>query len=334
MTTDADQMFAAPEQQYREDEAPKEVPRDRWGRPLIKQPDGKAVAYIRASTLSSALDDKTALGDWKARMTGRGVATSPDLIAGFSAIPDLESREGKKTANELAEQAQERAGSTTKRTLGTAFHSFSETYDRGRTVQHLPEALAPLMRNYVRATHGIRWLAIEQFVVVDDIRAAGTADRIGQRQDMPKPRVFDTKTGRVDYGQMKFAAQLAIYAHGRIYNAGTGERISYPAIDLEVGHVIHADPLSGEVEMYEVDLEFGWWAAQEARRVYEARKRKDIMRKMDPPSEGSGRTVIQRMGTLTSLDALRRLYQETGSQWGDRERKLADEIAKKLQVQS
>jgi hypothetical protein len=46
-----------------------EIPRDRWGRPLIEPPDGgKPIGYTRVSTLAKALDDKTSLMDWKCRI--------------------------------------------------------------------------------------------------------------------------------------------------------------------------------------------------------------------------------------------------------------------------
>jgi len=264
----------------KDDEPPAEVKRDRWGRPVIKQPDGSEIPYIRASTMAGMLDDKTALGDWKARKTGRGVAISPDLQAGFAAIPDIDSKEGKATANELAEQAQERAGSSVKRTLGTAIHSFTETHDKGLPVPHVPPALQTLMANYRRETAGVQWLALEQFCITDEIRTAGTADRIGVRPGQ-KPRIWDLKTGRVDYGQLKFAVQFAIYAHGKLYNPATGQRADYPDIDLEIGHLIHADPETGEVKVYDVDLVVGWEAAQLARRVYDLR-RADVMRPTAP----------------------------------------------------
>ena len=50
-----DEMF---QNEKRDDEPPKAIKRDRWGRPLILQPDGSSEPYIRASTMAGALDDR------------------------------------------------------------------------------------------------------------------------------------------------------------------------------------------------------------------------------------------------------------------------------------
>lgn len=337
----ADAMFQQQPEPVK-DEPPKAIPRDRWGRPLIIPPGGgKPKPYLRASTLSGVLDDKTNLGDWKARMTGKGVAISPDLIAGFAAIEDIDSKEGKDTARELAEQAQERAGSTRKRTLGTAFHSFSETVDRGKTPQHVPEALRPLLDDYRLKTRAVRWLAFEQFVVVDELEVAGTADRVGiiQRPGF-KPRIWDLKSGRVDYGQMKFGIQLAAYAHGKLYNPTTGDRMPWPEMDLEVGHIIHVDPVTNRAQIYDVDLVKGWEDAKLARTVYDRRKDKTIMKPstldltgQEEPlgprlqRETRERTTMQRMAACTTMEELTALYNETGHKWGEKERKFANYMA-------
>ena len=60
----------------------KDVPRDRWGRPLIVPVDGgKPIGSTRVSTLAKALDDKSALTKWKQRQVVVGMASRPDLAA-------------------------------------------------------------------------------------------------------------------------------------------------------------------------------------------------------------------------------------------------------------
>ena len=52
-----------------------EIPRDRWGRPLITPVGGgKPEPYTRVSTLAKTLDDKTALSKWMCRQTAIGLA--------------------------------------------------------------------------------------------------------------------------------------------------------------------------------------------------------------------------------------------------------------------
>ena len=311
-----DQMFTAAPKKV--DEPPSLVKRDQYGRPRIKQPSGGEVSYVRASSLASVMDDMTPLGDWKARMTGRGVAISPDLSAGFATIADMESSEGKKQANELARTAQDRAGSTVKRTLGTAFHALTEAYDKGEPIGHVPDSLRPLLQDYAKKMSGMEWVAFEQFVVVDELKVAGSLDRLGRAPGWAKPRVLDIKTGRVDYGQMKFAIQLAVYAHGMVYDPDTGARTSQD-VDLETGVILHADPATGIVTPYEVNLAWGWEAAKMAVKVRELRaEQRKIMRPATMAPD-----VIKMIADATSVDALNALWAATGSTWGEKHTQFA-----------
>lgn len=337
MTT-IDQMFQGMPL-HESDAPPKGVERDRWGRPKIIVPDQSGTTpYTRASTLAKALDDTKAIADWKARMTGRGVAMRPDLLALFASLNDMEDREQKKAANEAAEAAQEAAGSTTKRTIGTAFHTFTEHYDKtGQFPPHVPEGiLRTLLVNYAEKTRHIRWLAWEQFVVVDEIGVAGTADRVGVVQGQ-KPRIHDIKSGRVDYGQLAFAMQLAIYAHGRLYRAQDGARSGWPAMDLEVGHIIHADQKTGEVTLYDVDLVAGWKAVKLATDVRAARKAKGLMQPTKLPAPPAAeaapeKTIMQHLSACRTLDDLRAVYEATGSQWEKKHREFADIMANDIRA--
>ena len=63
-----------------------EVPRDRYGRPMIVPPKGgKPVPYTRTTTVAGSLDDGTALVAWKLRMAAAGLTLRPDLLLAASA---------------------------------------------------------------------------------------------------------------------------------------------------------------------------------------------------------------------------------------------------------
>ena len=52
-----------------------ELPRDRWGRPLITPPDGTTpVPYTRVTTFAKAVEDTYHLGRWAERMVALGMA--------------------------------------------------------------------------------------------------------------------------------------------------------------------------------------------------------------------------------------------------------------------
>lgn len=322
MSQDADEMFRTPEA--------KAIPRDRWGRPRIIPPGGgDAVPYVRASTLAKTLDDTFNLISWKARMTAYGLARSEDLIAWFASQPDPDEweLETKREADRMVESATDRAGATRKRTKGTAIHSFTETYDRGQPLEGVPSTLKTLLRNYIAATKDIRWLAFERFCVQDDIQAAGTFDRAGQERD-GLPRIYDLKSGNRDYLGMSEAVQLAVYARSKLYSA-EGKRNTFPSMDLQVGTIIHLDQATDEVTLYDVDLEFGWHAAQRAVEVRNMRKQRGVVVKR-PEVKVPGKSITQRLTACTTLDELRALYAETGAAWGKAEKETADMMAAEI----
>jgi hypothetical protein len=104
-----------------------EVPRDRYGRPMVVPPKGgKAVPYTRTTTVAGSLDDGTALVAWKLRMAAAGLTLRSDLLLAASA-----NRDNKLEMDKLVEDAMEAAGATAQANIGTAIHTLTEKYDRG-----------------------------------------------------------------------------------------------------------------------------------------------------------------------------------------------------------
>lgn len=253
-----------------------EVPRDRWGRPLITPPEGGApVGYTRVSTLAKALDDLNNLMAWKQRKTAEGLVRRPDLltrVAGALANGDPDTDwPTKRDLNDVCSQAVEAAGASRGSSAGTGFHALTEAIDRGDEPLFVPPADAPRLDAYRAATEGYAALASEQFVVCDELRAAGTFDRLWFCPD-GKVRVGDLKTGKseADY-PLATTMQLAIYAHGKRYNPETGERrILDEHLDLTTGLLIHMPP-SGGCRIIPLDLEKGWRAALAAAEARDVR---------------------------------------------------------------
>jgi PD-(D/E)XK nuclease superfamily len=304
------------------------IRRDRWGRPLVIQPGDESVEpYTRVSTLAKALDDTHNLMAWAGRMTAKGISISPDLIAAFAAMPDPNAdRDTKKLADEYVEQAKERAKANQRRVLGSAIHSFTDQIDQGKTPEHVPADVAPDLRAYVAATTNIRWLAFEKFVVLDDLKVAGTMDRLGVRKGAKLPRAVDLKTGSVgDYNALGFACQLAMYARGVPYSAD-GSRTPWPGpIDLEVGEIIHVAQGQGKVTIYECDLTRGWEAVQLALKVRALRKDKALM-----SERVEMKTTMQRIASATTLDELREIWIATKDTWTEKEKKFAEHMAEDI----
>ena len=251
-----------------------EIPRDRWKRPLIVPPEGGApVPYTRVSTLAKALDDLNNLMSWQCRKTAEGLIRRPDLLtrtAGALANGDPDTDwPTKRALNDICAEAREAAGASKGSSAGTGFHSLTEAIDRGEEPLFVPEADAARLDAYRAATADYTSLAAEQFVVCDELRTAGTFDRLWFCPD-GRVRVGDLKTGKseADY-PLATAMQLAIYAHGQRYDPTTGERrVLDEHLDLTTGLLIHMPAATGGCAVIPLDLEKGWRAAQLAHEIH------------------------------------------------------------------
>lgn len=249
------------------------INRDRWGRPLLPPPGGgKPEPYTRVSTLAKTLDDQTGLGKWKQRQTVAGLIARPDLWA-----LACSTRADDKTAlNALCEDAMSAAASSAGANLGTALHSFTESIDQGHDPV-APAELAADLAAYRRIMTDCALESIEQelFVVCDELRAAGTLDKLLRTPDAAV-RVGDTKTGQ-DAPRYAHAAaiQIAVYAHSQRINLETGERSPlHPDLDPNLGLMIHLPAGKGRAAIHRIDLRQAWSWAQMCVEIREWRKSK------------------------------------------------------------
>lgn len=247
------------------------IARDQWGRPLIIPPDGgKAIAYRRPSTLGSAIEDTSNLEKYSMRMTALGVAMRRDLL-GLVAHSDPED---KKELNKICEQAKEFAGASIKANIGTGVHKLLERYDRGLDPTPLDHHDENALRAWQRFRSVTGWSVrgFEQFVVCDEIKAAGTLDRIFD------DHVADIKTGDLRYGHEKFAAQLAIYARSVGYELVDGQPVRTPiGVSTYAGYILHLPAPFDEVVVYEIDLVRGWDVALVSLEVLRVRAMKQLL---------------------------------------------------------
>jgi hypothetical protein len=252
-----------------------EIKRDRWGRPLIDPPGGgKPTAYTRVSTLSKTLDDKTALSKWMCRMTAVGLSERPDLISLVAA-----SRDNKKVLGDAVEQAMKTARSEAAANIGTTLHKLTEDYDNNT---YDPTFVTPEMQNdviaYATAMEPLQINAMEVFVVIDELQAAGTFDRIVTLPDGRK-MVADIKTGQHEPNYPHGATtQIALYAHGTPYHPETGRTQSLAELGVSQteGLLIHLPAGQAQCDLYILDLEIGWALATVASRVRAMQKSKPI----------------------------------------------------------
>lgn len=252
-----------------------DIPRDRWGRPLITPPGGgKPEPYVRISTLAKTLDDKTALAKWMCRQTAIGLAQRPDLVSLVGASAD-----NKKTVGDAVEQAMAAAKSDQAANIGTTLHALTEAYDGGT---YDPQFVTPEMHTdvtaYAVAMEKIKIDAVEVFIVVDDLKAAGTFDRIVTLPD-GRRMVADIKTGQSEPKYPHGATtQIALYAHGTPYHPETGraQALADLGVSQTEGLLIHLPAGTGTCDLYILDLEVGWALATVASKVREFQKAKPI----------------------------------------------------------
>jgi hypothetical protein len=246
-----------------------EVPRNRWGQPMIVPPGGgKPVAYARASSFTDVLEDRSNLEKWKVRMAVKGLALRPDLLLAAT-VTSLDERG---ELNKISEQAIEAAGGGSAASIGTSLHSLTEMLDRGHIPPIVPPQYDAVLAAYMAATKPFTMDHIERFMVCDDLRIAGTPDRVMGGM------IGDLKTGGSDAKYLgKHAGQLAIYAHSQFYDPATGERTPIDNVNQEHGVIFHAPAGQGRCDLYEVNLVLGWEAVLLAVKVREWRKTKGLI---------------------------------------------------------
>lgn len=269
---------------------------------------GKEDAHTRVTTFISVLEDTSNLTTWKCRMTLLGVAQDPSFLDGVNDL-DPEAKEDKDLLNRLAVSAQTLGGASLKAEKGTYLHGLSELVDQGI---ELPDGVSfgdvIDMDAYRRATVRAHIKHMEKLVVNRQYKCAGTPDRVSTfdgsdllemlengslTSDLWKAVdgivylvapdgsligpdelvITDLKTGTVDYGMLKMAMQLAIYANSELYDHETHEFTPMEGINRKWGVIMHAAAGEGVTTMYWADLTLGWEAVGVAHKVRQLRTR-------------------------------------------------------------
>jgi hypothetical protein len=266
------------------------VPRDHWDRPLVVPPGGtKPVAYTRCTTFVDCLEDKFKLGRWEQRQTALGLADRPDLLLSVSAH-----RGDKNALDDIVDKAKEAAKSSAKSTTGTALHKLCEQRDRGEQLGVIPVAHQADLRAYEAAIRGMTFHYIEQFTVHDGHKVGGTPDRVLEWQG--QHYIGDIKTGSIEWGGLKIAMQLAMYAHSVPYHPTSGRLPYAHTVDTQRALVIHLPAGEGQCYLHWVNIAAGWEAVHTAADVRKWRARRDWFTVADPeppaPVPATGDSIV------------------------------------------
>jgi len=270
----------------------------------------KAKAWTRVTTIANTLADRYALEQWAQRQTVLGLGAREDLYAlAASADPG-----DKNQLNSIIEQAQEAAKSRSGANLGTALHRLTERIDRDEQLD-VPAAWRADIDAYCQrlADSSVRinpdW--IERVVVIPQLGAAGTLDRLVTVDDDLTFRVADLKTGKDAHIYVnETALQLAMYANASHVWKGTTDEIRrdrygryllpdpaddpnaydpMPPVDTAAALLIHLPIGEGSCTLHEIDIVAGKEAVRLAVEVREWRKRRDLSWPFNPaPFRGGG----------------------------------------------
>lgn len=258
------------------DEIPEYIPRDRWGRPLIKQPDGTTEPYSRCSSLASTIENKKGLGIWDVRNIVRGVGLREDLAAMAAGLPSITGDKRKdeltnKTLDEIADVARDVAGEHAGRNWGSAVHSFTEP--GMQEFPYVPERMQEDVRSYWQCIedYRVRLCASEVFVVNDELKVAGTFDDLYYTYAYGLT-VADKKTGRKNMHSV--VIQMAVYANSMVYVPATGERrplqslvppeLRNRPINLDTALYVHIPKGEGRTDFLTANIRLGYEAAKVA----------------------------------------------------------------------
>lgn len=243
------------------------IKRDWLGRPLIpRTEDGKEVPYTRVSTMAKALSDSTALTKWKMRQVMLGLVQRPDLALLVSSHHD-----DKKELDRVAAAAMEAVSSSSGANTGTGIHKLIERLEAGEQIA-LPEQVQQTIGAYGMAMQdaNVKVLANEQFVVVDELQAAGTFDKLLQLPD-GSIVIADIKTGSSTPSYpLETAIQMAIYSRGIVFDSKSKERTSVLrqlGVSQDIGVMIHLPQGEANCTLYRMNLDLGWEAAQLAHKA-------------------------------------------------------------------
>lgn len=226
------------------------------GRYMMRPPGSpKLVSVQRMTNFLVPAESTYNLHRHDLRNCARGVAFNEDLRELIIATR----ADDKDGLDDLAERAMEAAGGKKKARQGTARHGVSEMVDCGEiSLDVIPEPMRSDVAAYRRALDeaGVEILQVEGYVLHDNLLVGGRFDRIVSFGSTPK--ILDIKTGSLDWGSVKIAAQLYGYASAPWRYDPKAETCSpMPEIDLDVGLVAHVPTGQGICNLYWVDLAVG-----------------------------------------------------------------------------
>jgi hypothetical protein len=280
-----------------------ECPTLKNNRYLMRPPGApKLVSVQRMTNFLYPLEDTFNLHRNDLRNCAIGIARNDDLREMVISMR----ADDKDGLDKIAEQAMEFAGGKKKARQGTARHGVSEQVDTGEMpLDSIPEPMRSDIAAYRQALEdaGVEVLQVEGYILHDELLVGGRFDRIVSFGSTPK--ILDVKTGSLDWGGVKIAAQLYGYASAPWrYDPKTETCTPMPEIDLDVGLVAHVPTGQARCTLHWVDLAVGKRAFELAAEIREVRKLKDVFEPWQPGTRLDS-LIERRAHIVTRLETLR-----------------------------
>lgn len=321
------------------------------GRYVLTDPfTGRPARYTRVTKFADALEDKENLISWIARHVAKGMSESDDLLIQASRL-DVDNDRG--PLDRIWNEAKRIAGGNRAADDGTTIHGLTEAHDRGED-QRIPVKWRGHLQRYQDLVDGgpfeIDPEFIERVTCVPELGVAGTFDRLARvKKDtvitFPSGKVFVLKKGEyvvVDvktsktliYSQLKFAIQFACYSRARHAWVPDEEKWEdLPEINQNVAFVVWLPSTKHDAEIVAVDIDAGWEAALECKRVREMRNSKKLIQTVftatpsdDPDSYAS------RLKRAMSREELSEIFREanTNRMWTPELRMIGENRLKEI----
>jgi hypothetical protein len=246
------------------------VPRDSRGRLLVVPPQAdRPVVYQRATRFVAALSDTYPWSMRQRRQVASGLAARPDLIFEAAAADPRNRAE----LDKICERAIEAADPNMTAVRGAALRKLISRIDLGKGAGRVPEAHRADLEAYTRRTALFQILAVQQLRVEDELRVAGSVDRVLRWED--GHYIATVHTGSLEHDLLRIVMKLAVFASSVPYDPETGTRTpdDWP-IDQDNALIIHLPAGEGLCNLYWADIRSAREACRLAAQVWEWRHRK------------------------------------------------------------
>lgn len=301
--------------------------------PVLRYTESQHAYYLdgtRCVGVSSAAklaQNDYSIQQWVKRMVATGVAIDHNLRENIAVHLD-----NKEMMNRLADEALSAARARDAADRGTQMHHVMEMVLLGREDRLLTDQQRrdadtlkrTLDRHRLTPVPGL----IEQFVVWPDYKIAGRFDAVLEKPDGTKILTdLKSSANAVRYPHST-SVQLSLYARAPHVSTQIDHRVSARSgsdecvmrqwspmpteLDLDRAYVLLVEPDSSEGDVYSIDIEHGWHAAERIMAIIDWRRKLDkgkmIATYLPPDIPAVDPSILAGIRNAADIEALREIW--------------------------